>query len=330
MTFSDYMNEWLYGEDGYYSHYRSIGKEGDFYTAVSTSKFFGGAIANFLIRRIEEGHLSKHLTLCEIGAHKGYLLADMIEFIYTLKPELLDTISFVIVERYEHLRIKQKAYFEESFGDAVSIKQIASLDELNVEEAFFVANEIFDAFSCDLLHKGKTAIVKDHKILFEAEDESVLERAKKYDQVGGEVAVGFEDFAKSMSNAAKKSEFVTFDYGDVTVRNDFSVRIYEGHEVYPLFDEKINLAKLFKQSDITFDVNFSHLADAYKEAGFDKVAFMTQLKALIEFGILDLLEMVEKNAGFEAYTYELTKVKTLIDPSVMGERFKMIHFKKGD
>lgn len=37
--FSSYFNDWLYGEDGYYSKYKSIGKSGDFYTAVSTSMF---------------------------------------------------------------------------------------------------------------------------------------------------------------------------------------------------------------------------------------------------------------------------------------------------
>ena len=322
------MHEWLYAKDGYYSTYKEIGKEGDFYTAVSSSKFFGGSIANFLISRIESGALAENVTVCEIGAHKGYLLADMIEFIYTLKPELLKTLQFVTVERFEHLREIQQAYFQDSFGDAVTVSHIASLDELNVPEAFFVANEIFDAFSCDLLHKGKTAIVKEGKILFEGEDKRVLEVAARYDQIGGEVAFGYEDFAKSMAKAAKKSEFVTFDYGDVTIRNDFSCRIYDKHEVYPLFDEEIVLDELFKCSDITYDVNFSHLIDAYVEAGFEKVNYSTQLVAMIDFGLLDLLEMVKKHAGEEAYLFELGKVKTLIDPSMMGERFKMVHFKK--
>ena len=74
---------------GYYTKERTIGKEGDFYTAVSTSMFFGGSIAKRLISTIESGFLSSSSYVVEIGAHKGYLLADMIQFIYTLKPELL-------------------------------------------------------------------------------------------------------------------------------------------------------------------------------------------------------------------------------------------------
>ena len=72
------MADWLYGKEGYYTAYRSIGKKGDFYTAVSTSKFFGGAIANHILKRLDEGFLSKDSLICEIGAHHGYLLADII------------------------------------------------------------------------------------------------------------------------------------------------------------------------------------------------------------------------------------------------------------
>lgn len=329
MKFSDYMNAWLYGEEGYYTHFETIGKEGDFYTAVSTSKYFGGAIAKYMISRIEGGYLPADLTLCEIGGHQGYLMADMIEFIYTLKPDLLKTISFVMVERKEDVQKAQLKYFEESFGDVITLQHVKSLDELAVESAFFVANEIFDAFSCEIVKDGKTAVVNEHEVLFEGEESYALEVAKKYGFDKGEVSLGFEAFAESMFGAAKKSEFVTFDYGDLHPRNDISTRIYKGHEVFPLFDEEITLSELYANSDITYDVNFQHLKDVYESLGFSTVAFSTQLKALMEFGIMELLQMVLDHAGFEAYTLEAGKIKTLIDPSMMGERFKMIHFKKG-
>ena len=103
MTFSDYMENWLYGDEGYYATYKVIGKSGDFYTAVSTSKFFGGTIAKHIISLIDEGFLPEDTTICEIGAHHGYFLADMIEFIHTLRPELLQSLKFVIIERFEAL-----------------------------------------------------------------------------------------------------------------------------------------------------------------------------------------------------------------------------------
>lgn len=37
-SFGEFMQEWLYGEEGYYRKVR-VGKVGDFYTNVSVGKF---------------------------------------------------------------------------------------------------------------------------------------------------------------------------------------------------------------------------------------------------------------------------------------------------
>jgi SAM-dependent MidA family methyltransferase len=76
-------------------------------------------------------------------------------------------------------------------------------------------------------------------------------------------------------------------------------------------------------------VNFSHVKDAFEEQGMKCVQFATQLVALVEMGILDLLSILKENASDEIYTQELEKVKILITPSFMGERFKMIRFTQG-
>ena len=57
MPFREYMRLWLYeGDRGYYASGRPVvGKDGDFYTSVSLSKFFGGAIAHYVLRLLEDG-----------------------------------------------------------------------------------------------------------------------------------------------------------------------------------------------------------------------------------------------------------------------------------
>lgn len=328
MRFSEYMQAWLYAEDGYYATYRPIGKQGDFYTAVSASKFFGGTIAKHLISVIDEGFLGKNVTVCEIGAHHGYLLADIVEFIYTLQPELLETLSFVIVERFGHLQEQQKRYFEEAFGDAVSLRHCASLEELHENEAFFVANEIFDAFPCELFYKGKTGRVENHEVIFDIDDDWVREKAERFHKDRGEIAVGYEAFARQMAKAANRSEFITFDYGEMQARPDVSLRVYKGHEVFPFFDEGLDRADAFKKSDLTYDVTFAHVKEAFEGAGMPMKAYATQMKALVEMGILDLLEILRANAEEKVYKQELEKVKMLIMPQFLGERFKMIRFRK--
>jgi len=322
------MTEWLYGENGYYAKYKNIGKSGDFYTAVSTSKFFGGSVAKHIIALVDEGYLANDSVICEIGAHHGYFLADVIEFIYTLRPTLLDTFSFVIIERFDDLQEHQRKYFSESFGDVVSLTHYKSLSELQCDNAFFIANEIFDAFPCELYFKGKTARVDGDEVLFDVQNEWVKEKADKYSKDRGEIAVGYEEFALEMSAASKKFEFISFDYGEMIARPDFSLRVYEKHNVIPFFDEEIKREDLFAKSDITYDVTFAHVKDAYEEAGVEFIELKAQMTALVDMGILDLLEILKENVEEKLYKQELEKAKMLIMPNFLGERFKMIRFRK--
>lgn len=323
------MTEWLYGEQGYYATYKAIGKEGDFYTAVSTSKFFGGTIAKHIIALVDEGFLKSDATICEIGAHHGYFTADVIEFIYTLRPELLKRFNFVIVERFDALQEQQRNYLNECFGDAITLSHVKSLSELNVDHAFFIANEIFDAFPCELFFKGKTGRVDEEgNVEFDVDDAWVSEKAAKYHKDRGEIAVGYEAFAKEMAAAAKRFEFMSFDYGEMMARPDFSLRVYDKHKVYPFFDEELNRTEAFGTTDITYDVTFEHVKDAYEEAGVTFVELKAQMTALINMGILELLEMLRANVDNDIYKQELEKVKTLILPDFLGERFKMIKFRK--
>lgn len=328
MKFSEYMTDWLYGDDGYYATYKNIGKSGDFYTAVSTSKFFGGSVAKHIISLVDEGFLHPSGTVCEIGAHHGYFLADVIEFIYTLRPALLSTLKFVIIERFDDLQDHQTNYFKESFGDVVSLTHYKSLSELKCKNAFFIANEIFDAFPCELYFKGKTARLNNHEVEFDVDNKWVEEKAKKYYKDRGEIAIGYEEFAREMADSCEKFEFMTFDYGEMTARPDFSIRVYAKHEVIPFFDENIKREELYGKSDITYDVTFAHVKDAYAEAGVEFIELKAQMVALVDMGILDLLEMLKDNVEEKLYKQELEKAKMLILPNFLGERFKMVRFRK--
>jgi len=334
------MQAWLYGEQGYYSSVRTIGKEGDFYTAVSTSMFFGGAIAKRLISTIESGFLSPSCHVVEIGAHKGYLLADMIQFIYTLKPELLQTLTFVIVEPFAANQMMQKAYFDEAFGDAITLLHVNTLDAFTCKEAFFVANEIFDAFSCEIIKDDQMLCIEKGKAFFETMDALTCKKAKEYGITKGELCLGYEPFAVAMSHCCERFEFITFDYGDKEARGDFSLRVYASHHVFPFFAltdlveeklrEKSDFNDFYGRSDITYDVNFSHLFYAFEKSGIRVHDYATQMKALVDFGLVELLELFSNNVSEKQYGSEMAKIKTLIDPSFMGERFKMACFRKGE
>ena len=50
--------------------------------------------------------------------------------------------------------------------------------------------------------------------------------------------------------------------------------------------------------------------------------------ALVDMGILDLLQMLKDNVEEKIYNQELERAKMLIMPNFLGERFKMIRFRK--
>ena len=324
----------MYGDNGYYSSYKNIGKDGDFYTSVSTSKFFGGTIGKKIINTINEGFLKENTTIIEIGSHHGYLLADIIQFIFTLEVKLISTLEFVIIEKHEKLKTQQKEYFFKCFGDKIKLIHYNSLNEIKRKSAFIVANEIFDAFPFDLVNTNEKkqlekAFIKNHQITFVKNDDEFLKNlCKKYTISKGEVSRGFEDFAQSMSKNIQKFEFITFDYGEKYPRNDFSSRIYLEHNVFPLFDQNVNLDKLYQISDITYDVHFQHLIDCFENLGVTNTSYTTQLKALVEFGIIELLEILHQNVNEKTYLQETNKVRTLLNPTGMGDRFKMASFRQ--
>lgn len=328
MQFSRYMQEWLYADQGYYKHFKAIGKSGDFYTAVSTSRFFGASIANFFYQLLQEGSADRNGWLIEVGAHQGYLICDMIQWLYTCDPNLIETIHFGIVERQPEVRKVQIAYIKERFGEDVQVTHFNDISEVEASYAFVVANEIFDAFPCELLKEGKIAHVKEHVIRWEDAPKEMLQWAKGHYLTQGEVAVGYETFAQEMAKGIQKCDFVSFDYGEKYIRNDFSIRVYRSHETFPLFDEALTLATSYQKDDITYDVNFAHVIEAFEAAGFSTVVYETQARALIRFGIIDILERLAKQTTQAIYLREADKIKTLIAPTMMGDRFKLVHFRK--
>jgi len=328
MYFSDYMTEWLYGEEGYYKNFKAIGKEGDFYTAVSTSSFFGASIANHFFKLLEEAKADRNGWLIEVGAHQGYLICDMIQWLYTCDPTLVKILKFGIVERQPEVQKKQLAYIKERFGDEVTVTHFDDISDVKVDYAFVVANEIFDAFPCELLKDEKLATVENNEISWEEAPVKLLKWAKTHRLRQGEIAVGYESFAKEMASGIKKCDFVSFDYGEKYVRNDFSIRVYRKHETFPLFDEELILADSFQNDDITYDVNFEHVSEAFTSNGFAEVSYETQARALIRFGLIDILEQFAKQTTQAKYVREADKVKTLLSPTIMGDKFKMLHFRK--
>ncbi len=322
VRFSDFFNEWLYASDGYYQNIKSIGKAGDFYTSVSTSAFFGGSIGRYILSR----EYPKKLRIVEIGADRGYLLGDILRYIYSADPKRFEHLEFYIIEPFSNNRQRQSEYFAQNFP-GIDISIVGSVEEAACDFAFIVSNELLDAMPCEVIYQEKMLYVDDYKLIFDDAPSGILDIAKKYGVTKGEIPIGMDIFVQEIAKSFRSFEYLFFDYGERASRGEMSVRIYKEHQTFPLFEEGLRLEEYYKNSDITYDVMFDAISDAMEQIGAKELFYKKQNSALVDFGIIQMLEelaLLDK----ETYLREANKVKTLLHPSFLGERFKAISFTK--
>ena len=104
LTFARFMELALYCPvHGYYETKKdNPGRQGDFYTSVSVGELFGQLLAFQFAEWLEEiKTLNPQLStfnLIEAGAHDGRLAKDILAWLQSNRPELLDQIEYWIIE----------------------------------------------------------------------------------------------------------------------------------------------------------------------------------------------------------------------------------------
>ncbi|WP_218979043.1 SAM-dependent methyltransferase, partial [Campylobacter jejuni] len=196
MKFSDFFHAWLH--ESYYKNAVSIGKNGDFFTAVSVGNLFGTLLAKHFLNLIDEKILKPPLELVEIGANEGYLSRDFLAALLELRPEIFSQISFFIIEPHEKLRTLQKKTLE-----GVEFTHKNSLKECHFKNAFFFCNELFDSFTCELIDHDKMAFVENFKLIFKNMDENLITKCKALNLTKGELSLELENFFKDLNQTCE-------------------------------------------------------------------------------------------------------------------------------
>ena len=166
------------------------------------------------------------------------------------------------------------------------------------------------------------------KFHWQKADQNLINLAKKFGIKKGEISTSYTKFALQLANAAKKVRFLSFDYGEFEPKNEFSLRVFKGHQVFSLF-EISNLAPYFKTSDLTYSLCFKQVEYAFSEAGFKMLKFKKQNEALVcDFGVDKILSLVLEKGSKQAYENAAKQAKFLLSPEFLGEKFKFIEFLK--
>ncbi len=325
------MQEWLYGEKGYYRK-AVIGQKGDFYTSVSLSKFFGGAIAFYIIKLLEEEKLFLPLKIVEIGSHHGHFLSDIASFLNALSVGVVEKCEFISCEPLKELQNIQRMIFKQATQLNLMSCSLEELDFKEKKSAFVVSNELFDAFACEIIKDDQMLfITHDHKGVWGGINEPTKELLKNLNLQQGCAPLFLNAFIKDLLeklNEASSWVFLSFDYGDETERKDLHLRAFKNHQALDFKDILNNLASLYQQSDLTYDVNFSLVRFLFEKHHAQFSFFKSQANALLDMGLIRLLEAFSKSVSYERYLKEAAKIKPLISPGGLGERFKALEFVK--
>lgn len=340
ISFAEYMQMALYQPGlGYYSNgSQKFGAEGDFITAPEVSALYSQCLARQVASVGRE--LGEYAVL-EFGAGSGRMAADILQALAQQKalPE-----AYYILEVSAELRQRQRATITTQLPDLVS--RVSWLDELPKGfKGVVLANEVLDAMPVECFRRHADNIEQMYVRVADSALESVYQPAST--AVAEAVATIEERREATLPNSYcselnlhhrpwLEALYQSLECGVVLL-------IDYGYGVKEYYHEQRNRGTLmchYRQrahadpfwypglQDITSYVDFTEIADAAIDAGFEMLGYTTQAAFLMGAGLAELhQEQVSDDVRVQVVLSQ--QIKTLTLPSEMGERFKVMGLGKG-
>ena len=291
----------------YYSSARSpIGIDGDFYTSSDLDPIFGQLLA----AQFEEwaGEF-ENFTVVELGAGKGLLARDILE---------RSRLPYFILERSPAMRGRQRQLLR-----GYDVQWIDRLPR-GLTGCIF-SNEFFDALPVHrVVRRG--GVLREIYVTEEFKEvEGPLQAEIDVPVAEGqvtEVCLEARRWIRDIAASLDRGYHLAVDYG--YLRDEYyaqphgTLMCYWHHQATE--DPYIRIG----EQDMTAHVNFSDLMD---EPMLETTLFTTQMDYLIRRGILDEIQKLAVS-GDAASMQRLLKIKKLILPGTMGERFKVLMQRK--
>jgi SAM-dependent MidA family methyltransferase len=340
LGFERFMDLALYAPGlGYYSGgAQKLGEGGDFTTAPEVSRLFGACVAlqcAEVLRNLGAG------SLLEIGAGSGRLAADLLARLETL-GQLPD--NYWILEVSADLRQRQREHLEKRLPRL--IHRVHWLDR-PLEEAFdgvILANEVLDALPVARFGWHSSTVeelgveIRGQKFAWGARPagDAMVRMCRELAEVAGPWDDGYVSeycprlgaWTRAVTQSMRRGAVLWFDYGlpraqyylperhDGTLVCHFRHRLSDGPFANPGLQ------------DISAWVDFTRLAEASRDSGFELAGFTTQAHFLAGLGIDQ--EMRLAAGGDENHFARLAnQARQLMMPGEMGERFKAMAWLRG-
>jgi SAM-dependent MidA family methyltransferase len=342
ITFAEYMRECLYHpEFGYYSR-ADTHRFADFYTSVDVHPIFGRLIARQLAEMWEQlGRPSPFLAV-EAGAGTGRLAGHILDFAARQLPEFYAATQYIAVEQSPagraahaltlttHLRAN-RATSAASLPDTIPAGCIFSnelLDALPVHRVIRESGELREIYVGhdspefhEVTQPLSTPALAEY---FRVQDIELAEEQQA--DVGLDACAWIEDAGKRL----QRGFVMTIDYGH-EARELYSelhmrgtVLAYQQHRVGEHYYRAPG------EQDLTAHVNFTALDRWGRRTGLERTGFVSQAQFLISLGRKnEFADLYEEGQTETDRLRARLKLKTLIFPEGMGERFQVFIQHKG-
>ena len=335
VTFAQFMQDALYGADGYYGSGRAqSGKAGDYFTAPDVSPVFGKLLLSHFMEWRKKIPVSP-FNLIEVGSGQGALAASIAAALPPFNPKQYDEIRYTAVEASAERQAMLAGRAENFIDKGILfhiLPDLQAFKEYPVSGIAF-ANELIDAFPVHRVRWHNSQLqegyVESGKLIWDIPSKpELLQYVDRLRSLGIEWPDGYEteinlamaSWLQMMSAALTQGVIVLIDYGRpahayyAPERTGGTLRAFSQHRVSNDW-----LANPGHQ-DLTADVDFTSLALDAQAAGLEPLAFM-------EMGSF-LTQAVER-LGPAAAELPPRALQLLIHPDAMGSAFHVLVLGKG-
>jgi NADH dehydrogenase [ubiquinone] 1 alpha subcomplex assembly factor 7 len=326
-TLDKFIEESLYNKKyGYYMKKNPFGEKGDFITAPNVSILFSEMIAIWVISFWEKLDCPKQFNLIELGAGNGEMMRVLVST-FNKFPQFQKSCKINILEKSKLLQQIQKSNIKNN-----EIRWLNNLNELNNLPCIFIANEFFDALPIKQFlkkekkwHERHVKFTHNKKLeyldvpfnmpKFEKEIDFKISYKQKFIEYSPLTTKYLKTIIKKIKLSNGGILIIDYAYLEKEMKN--TLQAVSKHKY-------CDVLKGFRNSDITYVLNFNLINKIIKKLGPCMSLSTTQKKFLTKLGLQDRAEILSKNMAFSEKADLYFRIKRLIDENQMGHLFKVM------
>ncbi len=296
----------------------------DFITAPEISQIFGELIAVWIITVMRSMPCLGRFALVEAGPGRGTLMADILRVISRSAPEIYQDCSVFLIEISPRLRQIQKQALQ-SYD--LEIQWLDSVYDLPTLPLMMVANEFLDALPIrQFIYKGEQKWAEHYvyqgklvqKPIAKIPLAPIFQRPIQPGNIV-EICEAAQDGIVSISRHI-------YQYGGAALFIDYGYASQVWGDTLQAIANKQKVSPFVSvgEADLTAHVDFAALKNLAEHQKVCVYGIQTQGEFLKQLGILIRMKILQDKISHSLQKEILQSVQRLIDPSEMGDLFKVM------